>query len=82
MGWAKNISSSCKKEFFFFFYKLDGLDKKIEFSQLSDDELNLKHTLNERRAQLLRVEEIIWYQRTTIKKLLEGGDAKYTNFSN
>ena len=60
------------------FDKLDELDKKTEFSQLNDDELNLKHTLNERRAQLLREEEIKWYQRAKIKKLLEG-DA-HTNF--
>jgi hypothetical protein len=36
--------------------KLDELDKKAELSQLNDDKLNLKHTLNERLAQLLREE--------------------------
>ena len=36
----------------------DELDKKAKLSQLNDDELNLKNTLNERLAQLLREEEI------------------------
>jgi len=51
--------------------KLDELDKKAKLSQLNDDKLNLKHTLNERLAQLLREEEIKWYQRTKVKNLLE-----------
>ena len=60
------------------FDKLDELDKKTEFSQLNDDELNLKHTLNERRAQLLREEEIKWCQRAKVKNLLEGdANTKY-----
>ena len=41
-----------------FMYWDDELDNKAKFSQLNDDELNLKNTLNERLAQLLREEEI------------------------
>ena len=58
--------------------KLDELDKKAELSQLNDDELNLKHTLNEKLAQLLREEEIKWCQRAKVKNLLEGdANTKY-----
>jgi hypothetical protein len=57
--------------------KLDDLDKKSEIVHLNDDELNLKHTLNERSAQLLR-QEIKWYQRAKVKNLLEGdANTKY-----
>jgi len=60
------------------FDKLDELDKKTEFSQLNDDELNLKHTLNEKLAQLLREEEIKWCQRAKVRNLLEGdANTKY-----
>jgi hypothetical protein len=34
-------------------------------------ELNLKHVLNERLAELLREEELKWYQRAKVKHLVE-----------
>ena len=45
---------------------------------LNQTELNLKHALNERLAELLREEEIKWYQRAKVKHLLEGdANTKY-----
>jgi len=43
--------------------KVDELDKKAESSMLNEMDLNLKHVLNERLAELLREEELKWYQR-------------------
>jgi len=58
--------------------KLDELDKKAETSMLSEMEFNLKHVLNDRLAQLLREEELKWYQRAKVKDLLEGdANTKY-----
>jgi hypothetical protein len=51
---------------------LDALDKKAELAALNDSERNLKHVLNQRLAELLREEELKWYQRTKVKHLLEG----------
>jgi hypothetical protein len=52
--------------------KLDELDKKAQNCILNETELNLKHVLNERLADLLREEELKWYQRAKVKYLLEG----------
>ena len=58
--------------------KLDELDKKAEHVQLTMDELNLKHVINERLANLLIEEEVKWYQRAKVKNLLEGdANTKY-----
>ena len=58
--------------------KLDELDKKAETSMLSEMEFNLKRVLNDRLAQLLREEELKWYQRAKVKDLLEGdANTKY-----
>jgi hypothetical protein len=58
--------------------KLDELDKKAESTLLDQNELNLKHVLNERLSELLREEEIKWYQRAKVKDLLEGdANTKY-----
>jgi len=57
---------------------LDELDKKAEITPLQPVEIDLKHVLNERLAELLREEELKWYQRAKVKNLLEG-DAN-TNF--
>jgi len=54
------------------------LDKKAESSLLDETKLNLKHVLNERLAELLREEELKWYQRAKAKHLLEGdANTKY-----
>jgi len=58
--------------------KLDELDKKAESTLLDHNELNLKHVLNESLHELLREEEIEWYQRAKVKNLLEGdANTKY-----
>ena len=54
--------------------KLDELDKKAETTPLDGNELNLKHALNNRLTELLREEEVKWYQRAKVKDLLEGDD--------
>jgi hypothetical protein len=41
---------------------IDDPDKKAETNALSNQELDLKHYLNERLVHLLREEEIKWYQ--------------------
>ena len=57
---------------------MDELDKKAEITPLQPVEIDLKHVLNERLAELLREEELKWYQRAKVKNLLDG-DAN-TNF--
>jgi len=52
--------------------KLDELDKKAETTPLDGNELNLKHALNNRLAELLREEEMKWYQRAKVKRLIGG----------
>lgn len=60
------------------FDKLDEADKKAELGTFIEDGLYLKHALNERLAQLLREEELKWYQRAKVKNLLEGdANTKY-----
>jgi len=77
-GWAKNVSGTYKKEKKELLDKLDELDKKAENLLLNETELNLKHVLSERLAELLREEEVKWYQRAKVKHLLEGdANTKY-----
>jgi hypothetical protein len=52
--------------------KLEQLDKKAECTMLSPHKLDVKHCLNVRLMQLLREEEIKWYQRSKSNKLLQG----------
>jgi hypothetical protein len=51
--------------------KLDGLDKKVETSLLSPEDLDVKQCLKSRLSQLLREKEIKWYQHSKAKHLLE-----------
>jgi len=77
-GWAKNISGHYKKEKKELLDKLDELDKKAEGCALNETEINLKHVLNDRLAELLREEELKWYQRAKVRHLLEGdANTKY-----
>jgi hypothetical protein len=52
--------------------KLEQLDKKVECTMLSPQEVDVKHCLNMRLMQLLRDEEIKWYERPKSYKLLQG----------
>jgi hypothetical protein len=77
-GWAKNVSGQYKKEKKEILNTLDGLDKKAENTPLQPEELNLKNCLNNRLAQMLREEELKWYQRAKVNDLLEGdSNTKY-----
>jgi hypothetical protein len=57
---------------------LEQLDKKGEMTMLSPQELDVKHCLKIRLMQLLREEEIKWYQQSTANNLLQGdSNTKY-----
>jgi hypothetical protein len=56
--------------------KLKQLDKKAEITMLLPHEIGIKHCLNVRLIQLLREEEIRWYQRSKSNKLLQGDSNK------
>jgi hypothetical protein len=74
----KNVSGQYKKEKKEILNTLDTLDKKAESCPLESDEWDYKQYLNNRLAELLREEEIKWYQRAKVKELLEGGsNTKY-----
>jgi hypothetical protein len=76
-GWAKHKSGVNKKEKDLL-DKLDSLDKKAETTVLTPKEVDLKQSLNTRLSELLREEEIKWYQRSKAKHLLEGdANTKY-----
>jgi hypothetical protein len=77
-GWAKNVSGVNSKEKNGLLDKLDMLDKKAEVSVLSVQEADLKHCLHNRLCQLLREEELKWYQRSKANHLLKGdSNTKY-----
>jgi mannosylglycoprotein endo-beta-mannosidase len=71
-GWAKNTSGTYKKEKGGIIKKADKLDKKVETQMLSAQEIDLKQCLKQRLTQLLREEELKWYQRAKTTKLLQG----------
>jgi hypothetical protein len=52
--------------------KLDFLDKKAEGVGLSVEEIDLKQFLQNKLAQMIREEEIKWYQRAKTRDLLHG----------
>ena len=77
-GWAKNTSGALKKEKKIILDRLDSLEKKAETSILSPQEVDLKQYLKNRLAEMLREEEIKWYQRAKVKELLDGdSNTKY-----
>jgi hypothetical protein len=77
-GWAQHTSGILKKEKKEIISKLDEIDKRAESVPLSTSELDLCNFLQSRLAQLLREEEIKWYQRAKVKELLEGdSNTKY-----
>jgi hypothetical protein len=71
-GWAKNVSGANKKEKKKLLDRLDSLDKNMEITLLTPQEVDLKQCLNTRLSQLLREEEIKWYQRSKSQNLLLG----------
>jgi mannosylglycoprotein endo-beta-mannosidase len=71
-GWAKNENGNYKKEKNELFWLARELDLKAESQFLSQPELDLKQSVKERITQLLREEEIKWFQRAKTKHLLEG----------
>jgi hypothetical protein len=71
-GWAKNVSGAYKKEKKELLDKLNALDKKVEQTLLTPQEIDLKCCLNNRLAQLLREEEEKWYQRAKTQHILQG----------
>jgi hypothetical protein len=77
-GWAKNASGQYKKEKKHILNTLDFLDKKVESTRLDANEIGLKQYINNMLDELLREEEMKWYQRAKVKELLEGdSNTKY-----
>ena len=52
--------------------KADELEKKAESRLLTQREIDLKQTVKDRLAHLLREEEVKWFQRAKTTKLLMG----------
>jgi hypothetical protein len=69
---AKNISGQNKKEKKEILNILDSLDKKAKNFPLDSHERDYKQFLNNKLAEMLREEEIKWYQHAKVKELLEG----------
>jgi uncharacterized protein YnzC (UPF0291/DUF896 family) len=61
-GWTKNLNRANKKEKKEIIRKADELDKKAKSTMLSPHEVDLRHCLKARLIQLLRDEEVKWYQ--------------------
>jgi hypothetical protein len=77
-GWAKNINGNNRREREALFRKAGELDLKAETQVLNEQELDLRNSLRVRISQLLREEEIKWFQRAKTKNLLEGdNNTKY-----
>jgi hypothetical protein len=69
-GWGENTNGQHKKEKKEIMNKLEQLDKKAKGTMLSPQEVDAKHCLNARLMQLLREEDVKWYQRSKVNKLL------------
>jgi len=77
-GWAKNVNGNFRREKEELFRLAEELDIKAESQILSQQELDLKQSVNERITQFLREEEIKWFQRAKTKDMLEGdNNTKY-----
>jgi hypothetical protein len=61
--WANNMNGAYKKEKQEILRKAEELDKKAESQLLSQHEWDLKQSIHERINQLLREEELKWFQR-------------------
>lgn len=71
-GWAKNEKGFYKQEKEELIRITDELDKRAETHLLSQYELDLKQSMEDRLTQLLREEEIKCFQRANTTKLLQG----------
>jgi hypothetical protein len=77
-GWAKNMNGAYKKEKHELLRKVKELDKKAESQLLSQQEWDLKQSVRVRHTQLLREEELKWFQRAKTTKILKGdSNTKY-----
>jgi hypothetical protein len=77
-GWAKNMNGVYKKEKQELLRKAEELDKKAESQLLSQQEWDLKQSINERITQLFGEEDIRWFQRAKTTKILKGdNNTKY-----
>jgi exonuclease III len=77
-GWAKNMNGAYKKEKQELMRKAEELDKKAVTQLLSQQDWDLKQSINSRLTQLLREEEIRWFQRAKTTKILKGdNNTKY-----
>jgi hypothetical protein len=65
------MSGKYRKEKKHILNTLDLLDKKVEGAPLDSNEIGLKQYLNHGLAELLREEEMKWYQWAKVKELLE-----------
>jgi hypothetical protein len=69
---GKNMWGAYNKEKKELQRKAKELDKKAETQQLSQHEWDLKQCVKDRLAQLLREEELTWFQRARQTKILKG----------
>jgi hypothetical protein len=77
-GWAKNNNGAFKMEKKEIISKLDELDKKAEGTLLAPHEVDLRQCLRTQLIQLLREEEVKWYQRSKTEKIIYGdSNTKY-----
>jgi 23S rRNA maturation mini-RNase III len=65
------MNGAYKKEKQELLRKAEELDKKAESQLLSQREWDLKQSIHERVTQLLREEEIKWFQRAKTTKILK-----------
>jgi hypothetical protein len=72
------MNGAYKKEKQELLRKAEELDKMVESQLLSQQEWDLKQSIHERLNQLLREEEIKWFQRAKTTKILKGdNNTKY-----
>jgi hypothetical protein len=77
-GWAKNMNGAYRKEKQELLRKAEELDKKAESQLLSQQDWDLKQCVHERLTQLLREEEVKWFQRAKTTRILKGdSNTKY-----
>lgn len=61
-GWVKNVNGKLHKENDELFIIANELNRRAESQILSQQDLDLKQSVKERISQLLREEEIRWFQ--------------------